>query len=84
MVITITDGFCLSDEHASSSYGIPVLVGPDGTAYGPGDFIDEQRTALDLVQPLAQATGPAAVQARELARRFAGFPDIFDSGLERP
>lgn len=27
----------LTTEHAASSYGQPVLVSDDGTAYGPGD-----------------------------------------------
>lgn len=28
----------LSDEHAASSYGQPVLIFPDGTVAGPGDY----------------------------------------------
>lgn len=26
-------------DHAASSYGMPVLVTEDGTAYGPGDIM---------------------------------------------
>ena len=44
----------LTDEHAASSHGVPVLVGPDGSALGPGDTCklrveaatDEALTAL--------------------------------------
>lgn len=32
-------GFDLSTEHAASSYGIPVIVAKDGTAYGIGDIL---------------------------------------------
>ena len=32
----IGDGY-LTTEHSASSYGQPVFVGDDGTAYGPGD-----------------------------------------------
>jgi hypothetical protein len=31
--------FVLTTEHAASSYGVPVLVGEDGTAYGPADAL---------------------------------------------
>lgn len=30
----------LTTDHAESSYGQPVIVGDDGTAYGPGDVYD--------------------------------------------
>lgn len=29
----------LTDEHPASSYGVPVLVTADGTAYGPDDHL---------------------------------------------
>jgi hypothetical protein len=29
----------MTTEHAASSYGMPVLVTDDGTAYGPGDMV---------------------------------------------
>ncbi len=35
------NGYFLTDEHAASSYGIPVLVAPDGEALGPLDIIGE-------------------------------------------
>ena len=31
--------YVLTTDHAASSYGFPVLVGPDGTAFGPEDHI---------------------------------------------
>jgi hypothetical protein len=31
-------GWRLTTDHSSSSYGQPVLVDPDGNAYGPGDI----------------------------------------------
>lgn len=30
----------LTAGHPASSYGLPVIVGSDGTAYGPGDVYD--------------------------------------------
>jgi len=42
----------LTTEHASSSYGRPVLV-VDGQAYGPGDRLPDGRIAGDLVQDWA-------------------------------
>lgn len=30
----------LTTDHAASSYGQPVIVAEDGTAYGPGDVLD--------------------------------------------
>lgn len=34
----IWEGWRITTDHASSSYGQPVLVDPDGRAYGPGDI----------------------------------------------
>lgn len=31
-------GWRLTTDHAASSYGQPVLVSPDGRAFGPGDI----------------------------------------------
>ena len=31
--------YCLTTEHAASSYGVPVLVDEDGIAYGPADIV---------------------------------------------
>jgi len=35
------DQWQLSTEHSTSNYGRAVLVGPDGTAYGADDYIDD-------------------------------------------
>lgn len=32
-------GWRLTTDHSASSYGQPVLVDPDGKAYGPGDIL---------------------------------------------
>ncbi len=32
----------LTTDHAASSYGLPVLVGDDGVARGPGDIEDAE------------------------------------------
>lgn len=42
--------YSLTDEHAQSSYGRPVLVGPDGTAYGPDDRLPNGDWAALAVQ----------------------------------
>ena len=54
--ITLTDAakrtYTLTTEHAASSYGQPVLIGPDGLAYGPHDLMrdryGEYRAAGDI------------------------------------
>jgi CRISPR/Cas system-associated exonuclease Cas4 (RecB family) len=51
--------FALTTDHATSSYGIPVLVDSNGTAYGASD-----RVPLACVQPASYAV--------ELA--FANYP----------
>lgn len=33
-------GWRVTNSHAASSHGMPVLVRPDGTALGPGDISD--------------------------------------------
>lgn len=33
------EGWKLTTDHASNSFSQPVLVSPDGTAYGPGDIV---------------------------------------------
>jgi hypothetical protein len=40
MKLHLTPSWTLSDEHATSSYGKPVLVDREtGEAYGPGDIV---------------------------------------------
>jgi excisionase family DNA binding protein len=43
-VPTLHGGWTLTTEHAAS-YGQPVLVSPDGTAYGPGDLLTTAQAA---------------------------------------
>jgi len=37
--LKLADGWTLSTEHSASSYGVPVLVGPDGQAYSRHDIL---------------------------------------------
>lgn len=41
-------GYKLTTDHASSSYGIPVLVDDFGNAYGPGDNLSSRGPASDF------------------------------------
>lgn len=36
----VWSGWRITTDHASSSYNQPVLVDPNGTAYGPGDILN--------------------------------------------
>lgn len=63
--------YTLSTEHSSSSYGIPVLVGPDGVAYGPGDIIPTGETAKTLVERIERGEGALFDFADGRARAFA-------------
>lgn len=38
-------GWALTCDRAESSYGIPVLVSPDGQVYGPGDTLSQAQVA---------------------------------------
>jgi hypothetical protein len=40
--------YALTDEHAASSYGIPVLVDVAGTPHAAGDYVDALTTARDV------------------------------------
>ncbi len=64
----------LTDEHAASSYGVPVLV-VAGEALGPKDPLPFVETAADRV--LSWASHPSIdAERRELARRFlASWPE---------
>lgn len=42
--------FTLTANHAASSYGIPVLVDEEGSAFGPSDIIATGETAKAFVQ----------------------------------
>jgi hypothetical protein len=54
-------GWRLTTDHAASSYGQPVLIDPDGRAYGPGDI--RKRVYQADVARMIGAT-PAAVTGR--------------------
>lgn len=53
------DGWKITTEHAASSYGIPVLVAPNGKAFGPDDEI-----------ALGEFDGIPPVQAKALAKEL--------------
>jgi len=54
-------GWRLTTDHADSSYGQPVLVDPDGVAYGPGD-IRRRIYQADLARE--EGVTPAAITGR--------------------
>lgn len=43
----IPSTYTLTTDHAASSYGMPILVGPDGTAYGPLDYLPNGELAAN-------------------------------------
>jgi len=43
----------LTTDHASSSYGVPVLVDLDGNGYGPSDIIPGVGDGLDWLKETA-------------------------------
>ncbi len=53
----------LTDEHAASSYGLPVLVSNDGIVYGPGQCGPVNVPPLDEDQPAEVALVEAARRA---------------------
>lgn len=68
--------FRLTTDHASSSYGLPVMVGQDGNAYGPADqlpWIDEEGVNHGLHPMLGGMT------AGWLARQMLDDPDSSQS-----
>lgn len=54
-------GWRLTTDHAASSYGQPVLVSPDGRAFGPGDIAGKYSQA-DLAD--AMGVSRSAVTGR--------------------
>ena len=48
--------FELSTDHAASSYGIPVIVAANGTAYGIGDVLPEDFGHSDPAVHVAAAS----------------------------
>lgn len=51
-------GWRMTTDHPRSSYGHPVLVSPDGQAFGPGDIAGAQRLyQADLARLLGVTRG---------------------------
>ena len=57
----------LTDERAESSYGIPVLVGPDGIARGPEDRMPEGDDDLGWLDAMYSAGHTVAVEIHRAA-----------------
>lgn len=59
MKLTLSPSFELTDDHASSSYGQPVLVNRrSGEAYGPADLL--QAYSSSLMQSASEAAARMA------------------------
>jgi hypothetical protein len=78
MHVQLSPSWMLTTEHAASSYGIPVLVGPGrpGDAYGPGDILEAYPCfgllpGRLVVQRLAR-TVELDDKGRDLVRAFTG------------
>ena len=61
----------LTTDHAASSYGQPVLVDDDGTAYGPADVISPESAdgffaAVRAIDAVRQAYGDVGLEPRRL------------------
>lgn len=66
-------GWRITTDHAASSYGQPVLVSPDGRAFGPGDIAGCYSQA-----DLARALGVTRAAIADRIRR--GTLPPFDDG----
>ena len=77
MKVTLSPSYELTNEHAASSYGQPVLVNRDtGEAYGPGDVLHAFPSWSDMpakkaVERMAKANKFTYVEQR-LVDRFVG------------
>jgi hypothetical protein len=71
----VWDGWCLTTDHPASSHGQPVLVDPDGIAYGPAD-IRKRIYQADVARMLG-STAQAIVGRinRGTLPRFDGFDE---------
>jgi hypothetical protein len=52
-VTVLNRNWLLTDEHAASSYGSPVLVGDDDVAYGPWDIPVREGSAYRYARAIA-------------------------------
>lgn len=77
MEFYLSPSWKLTTEHAASSYGLPVLVGPSGAALGPLDIVEAytswghmpaRRVLERLVRPLRLTADQAALVAAFLAQ----------------
>ena len=79
----ITGEGYLSDEHAASSYGIPVFVDKNNNAYGKNDsirgdddllnfYLPQIITAGDMIKFELEAKVPRSAKAIEMAKKFLG------------
>lgn len=73
----------LTTDHASSSYGRPVLLLDDAT-YGPGDTVDIDRhfPALDAIDSFftTPMSRPASNKAADVVAWLAGEYQVDDAG----
>ena len=53
--------YTLTTNHAASSHGQPVLIAPDGKAYGPGDVVPWQEEGDDPLPWLGHPTAAEIV-----------------------
>ncbi len=57
-------GWRLTTDHAASNHGQPVLVDPDGKAYGPGDIRRPERSFTQADLSRALGVTPGAISDR--------------------
>lgn len=60
----LVNGWRLTTEHAASSYGVPVLVDPEGVAYGPADMLP--LSAMAAMRGIAISTLKSRAEAGTL------------------
>ena len=69
-MLNLDRGYQLTTERAESSYGIPVLVAPNGTALGPNDICPaingDDLGWLDAMYTAKQLVAGAVAERREL------------------
>lgn len=73
----IWEGWILTTDHATSSYGQPVLVDPDGNAYGPDD-IRKRIYQADYARELGVST--AAIRSRIKAGTLPEYDGVDEQG----
>lgn len=71
--VQLEGGWILTTEHAASSYGVPVLVSPDGEAYGKGDIVaDDDGNLLSAADVAAEMAERAGLLEHAMLRAFLG------------